>query len=196
MKKILFLLLLTFSLSNAFSQSKKGDAFGLKAGINLSSIKASDGTTSQSTSNATNFNIGVYGTFSLNKTLLLQPEFFINGEGGTDDGTTFNLTYINLPILLKYNVKNTGLSFIGGPQLGFLMSAKINEDGDVTDVKSQFKTTQLSGILGVQYTSQSGFGIDFRNQFSLSKVFTQTISSTQYSLRSNLISFGVFYRIK
>ena len=57
-----------------------------------------------------------------------------------------------------------------GPQISFLVSAKEKTSGTNEDIKDQFKSTEIAGIIGAGYTLPNGFGFDARYQLGLSSI--------------------------
>jgi len=98
-----------------------------------------------------------------------------------------NMTYINLPILAQYNTG--GFVIETGPQVGFLMSAKMKADeGDAVDVKDDFKGIDFSWAIGAGYVSQSGFGVNARFNLGLSSV-----AEGDAKVKNSVIQVGVSY---
>src|SRR5690348_5493727 len=121
MKKTATLLVFLAAMgTGVYAQGLSG---GIKAGLNLANqpIKTSGFTVSPSM--LASFYGGAYVTFMFSEHLGLQPEVLYSGQGYKNGDYKLNLTYINVPILVRYNVNNL-LSFHLGPQIGILASAK------------------------------------------------------------------------
>src|SRR6202011_1165071 len=108
--------------------------------------------------------IKVPGSFSI------QPEVNYSGQGAkftsfNDAEETFNMGYINVPVLLKYHFP-LGLFAETGPQLGFLLSAKSKIGSNSADFKSAVKSTDFSWAFGVGYMIPIvKLGVDARYNF-------------------------------
>ena len=131
MKKILLSALLLCSVVS-FSQETK---FGAKVGFNIAKLTGDfpAGTTSEA---LTGLHIGVFAQIGINQKFAFQPELVLSTQGGEVITTEFydggdrerfsqtpKLTYLNLPLMLKYEVVKK-LNFEFGPQIGYLLSAK------------------------------------------------------------------------
>ena len=146
----------------AFSQEIK---FGAKVGLNISSLRGNYPAEIDETKSKIGFHIGGFAEYSINDKFALQPELLLSTQGGSSEvieyyggGTYFEsfkqtpkLTYINLPIMLKYKVIEK-LSIEFGPQIGYLISAKSKwEYVDSTD-PSENETIEVDLINDGTYT--------------------------------------------
>jgi hypothetical protein len=146
----------------AFSQEIK---FGAKVGLNISSLRGNYPAEIDKTKSKIGFHIGGFAEYSINDKFALQPELLLSTQGGSSEvieyyggGTYFEsfkqtpkLTYINLPIMLKYKVIEK-LSIEFGPQIGYLISAKSKwEYVDSTD-PSENETIEVDLINDGTYT--------------------------------------------
>lgn len=96
----------------------------------------------------------------------LEGNFSQQGTGVvSDDGATagsYGLDYITIPLLAKLHA-NKQLSFYGGPQIGILMAAKVQQSGQPNvDAKDLFETTDYYAVLGTQYRFENGVFADAR----------------------------------
>ena len=161
MKKIILTSLMLCS-AFAFSQEIK---FGAKVGLNISSLRGNYPAEIDETKSKIGFHIGGFAEYSINDKFALQPELLLSTQGGSSEvieyyggGTYFEsfkqtpkLTYINLPIMLKYKVIEK-LSIEFGPQIGYLISAKSKwEYVDSTD-PSENETIEVDLINDGTYT--------------------------------------------
>jgi hypothetical protein len=209
MKKITLIALLTFT-TIAFSQDIK---FGAKGGLNLSSLSGDypdygpsvTGADESSLKNKSvfGFHIGGFLEYSINEKLSIQPEILLSQQGSQLDlfmtqyasttGTgkrrintaiiANKLTYINLPIMLKYKVfEKLNIEF--GPQIGYLVNAKVkvkqeNVYGGVTDYsreiegdnKESFKGFDFGVNFGTSYDFNEHLFVEVRYNLGLSKVY-------------------------
>lgn len=103
------------------------------------------------------FGVGGVVTYPLMNGLAIQVEPMILQKGG--NVTEFDETYINkllyfeIPVFLRYNIalsNETVLPYvILGPDLGFLLSAKVKfSDGFIAEAKDQYKGIDLGLGLG------------------------------------------------
>jgi hypothetical protein len=170
--------------------------FGAKAGLNLSTLHVSPSETGTSFKIAPNVNAGVLVYVPLTSEFGLQPEIVYSGQGtkisSTDDGSGhYNLGYINVPVLLKYKTASGFFAELG-PQIGFLATAKAKSEGVSVDVKSSFKSTDFSGVIGIGYLSALNLGVDARYSLGFSNI-VKTTPSDNSSAKNGVIQIGVFY---
>ncbi len=189
MKKISILILSVLLLFNAKAQQAH---IGIKGGVNISDLNYNDNT---STDNKVGLNFGVLAHIHASKTWAIEPELIYSLEGASykliPQGTTHvNLNYLNIPVLLQYMFEN-GFRLEGGPQLGFLLSAK-TKSGNVTVDNKGFESTAVSIPLGVGYLTASGFGLDARYVFGLSNINDNKNGPT---IESNVFQLGIFYQL-
>ena len=161
--------------------------FGLKAGLNISSLNVSPGPEYNSKAG---LHIGGLAHIHLSRNFALQPEVVYSMQGGErDDDVKLKFNYINIPLLVQYMTEN-GFRLQTGPQLGLLVSAK-SENGDVeVDVKDSFTSTDFSWAFGAGYLFPSGFGLDARYNLGISDVW----DATSAKIKNSVFQFGVFYQ--
>jgi len=136
-----------FSLS-VFGQGAPAPILGAKGGINLSSVGGD-------TDSKVKFvpHLGAYSEIFFDYFLMLQIEALLSFQGHgelTTSGNKLNLTYLNFPVLARYNL-GYNFNVHVGLQFGFLLSAKSEFQGNKTDVKSQFKSVDLGIPIGLGY---------------------------------------------
>ena len=113
----------------------------------------------------------------------VQPELLYSKQGNgyeENDVKIRNLLdYVNIPVMIQFNTKS-GFTFEAGPELGFLLGAK-NKIGDQTptDIKSGFKSTNLSFGLGLLYRMKMGLGFGMRYNIGLSNLSVQSTPETK-----------------
>lgn len=196
MKKTIFLLATTiFICLQAKSQSAN---FGVKAGMTLSNMKSSQSGISINLGNKVGYYAGGFADIKTSGNFSVQPEAYYSFIGAKFKGSiigqnlsvTEDLGYINIPVLLKYNDKN--FSILIGPQIGFLLSAKEKLDSVKTqDVKDEFKSVDIAGIIGASYTLKNGFGLDARYQLGFANVGKGNGQSVK--VKNNAFMAGIHY---
>src|SRR5664279_725552 len=104
MKKISFLATFLFLLVNVNAQDVH---LGVKGGANISQLHFNDDVSSDSKAG---LYLGVLAHIhTSSKTWAIQPEIFYSMEGAKNvdnSGTTYNLNYLNVPVLLQYMFEN------------------------------------------------------------------------------------------
>ncbi len=81
---------------------------------------------------------------------------------------TAKVDYINVPLMAKFYVGEGGFSVEAGPQVGFLLSAKVEYDGGEEDVKDLLKSTDFGVNLGLGYKMENGLNFGARYNLGLS----------------------------
>jgi hypothetical protein len=167
--------------------------------------------------------LGLYGTIKMNEKIALQPEVFIRSPMGAkgispallgdpnldplilDADVTTQLTYISMPVLVKYSFKKE-ISFGIGPQFGILTSAKnkyvteVFEEDDLIfrdNVKSQFQSFDFGLIFNLEYSFQTKRGINVNLRYYLG--LTDTIRNNPGDAVKNSVievAIGVAMGIK
>ena len=145
MKKVAIVLVLLFATS-VFAQ---GLAFGVKGGINYATLSGDD---VGDVEWKLGLVAGAVAAFDVMDMLVIQGEVLYSMKGADSADASLGLTYIEIPVLLKYNVPMAGMvspNLFIGPSLGILLSA----DADGEDVKEFFKGTDFGVVIGA--------GVDF-----------------------------------
>jgi hypothetical protein len=149
-------ILLLSAIIGLVSNTASAQAFGVRAGANISDISGNGWNTDAKTG----LYVGVYKEIPLVKSLLfIQPEVQYSQEGFSTPTTDVKIDYITVPILAKvYAVKL--LSFETGPQFGFVVSDNV----DYTDVNSFVPSwafgTSLNLPLGLSINARYISGLD------------------------------------
>ena len=164
--------------------------FGAKAGLNLSTLQP------ELTDSRTAFHLGAVAEISLSDAFSVQPELLYSAHGAKDQNDSngdevFKVDYLTLPILAKYYVTD-GLSIEGGPQLGFLLSSKQEDNGETDDLKDITKSTDFGFALGVGYKLDSGLNFGLRYYLG-SDVNDIDSDSEEFKNRVFQISVGYFF---
>jgi hypothetical protein len=192
MKKVSLLIFALFITTSAlFAQDV---AFGIKGGLNLSSLKIDD---PEATYNArTGFHAGFFLRGKFDK-VGIQPEFLLYTQKGEFSGPAYtgeeNFSYITVPVLVKF-YPLSGLNIHAGPQFGFLI------DGDRTtnvqilgtikeDIKDEYKSTDIAISVGAGWDFGFGLSIDARYNIGVQDINEAEEGETTKS-RVFLVSLG------
>lgn len=163
---------------------------GIKGGLNLYDVHHDVKTENDL---KVGFHFGMLGHIHINEFWAIQPEIVFSTQGSKykidDKVTKYNLSYINVPVLLQYMFDN-GFRLEAGPQVGFLIIAKAKNDQNTIDFKDDLKLIDFALSLGASYIfPPTGFGVDARYNFGLSNINkTGTVHSTNRG-----VQLGVFY---
>lgn len=170
MKKII--LAAAALLMCSYGASAQYIGWGVKAGLNVSTITDSDGDAKMKPS----IYAGVFAEFMLVDDLLsIQPEVVYSRQGNKYkvDGDNFynRLNYLNVPVMFKLYLIN-GLSLDLGPQFGFMINSKAVYKGDAT-VKEDIdglKNFDVSFDMGLSYRFIPQMDVTARYNLGLTKV--------------------------
>ena len=186
MKKLTLFILVFFTLFARTNGQEKNKIFGFQAGINLVNIQIMGekyvipGTDQEliSYKPAISFNINAYIEFQREGiwNLSLEPGFIRKGAlENIFESTEYyrlNLNYIQMPILANFKIhRRTSLSI--GPEIGYLINAKVRERGisnQSFDISHSYKDSQrflleLTGLIGLNYEifDQTEIGIRYNH---------------------------------
>jgi len=143
-----------------------GAKFGIKGGVNFSNLYTED---VDDENVLTGFNLGVFLEWPITSSLALQPEVAFTTKGAEDEynnPTTsgrvkFRLNYIEVPVLLKFNVtRNFNLHF--GPYAAFLVDSKITNEDNNGNVNFE-EAVNEDDLNKVDLGLAAGLGFDFGN---------------------------------
>lgn len=203
MRKILFIAGVLFLVSNA---TKAQTTFGVNLGFTTSKMKFNAPTGSVVTDSRRGIYAGVLAEYRVDDGFSIQPEvnFAMAGSNFKSNQyqTKFKLNYINVPVLAVF--KLDPFSFYGGPQVSYLLSAdgtlKLSENETKYDIKGDFKSIDISALLGVGYDSESGLGADIRFQIGFLNIARKNTTSNFPGLNTNnktsvnAIQLGAHYK--
>ncbi|WP_026462962.1 porin family protein [Adhaeribacter aquaticus] len=200
MKKLGFLLLNLFSISvfTIHLASAQKVEFGLKGGLNRTSINDEQMVQDSEAKPRMGFHIGGLAHIHLNDTWAVQPEVMYSKEGAEYTSPIYtgktDLNYINVPVLLQYMV-GTGLRIQTGPQVGYLTSAKYEQTNNVETKKNDIQNGNAAWVFGLGYLTKSGFGIDGRFNLGLSDIYKDGVYPGK-AARTRAGQLGIFYQFK
>lgn len=188
MKRTLYVLIVLF-LGMPVLQAQD-IAFGVKAGLNLASL---GGDFENGGKSRTSFHLGGVAEIPLTDQLAIQPELLYSGQGAIDEDDTdeiWRVDYLVIPVILKYFVAD-GLSLEAGPQLGILLKAEVEDNGETEDFKDIVKSTDIGLNLGLGYKLDGGLNFGARYYFG------GDINSTEGDIKVTnsvvMLSVGYFF---
>jgi hypothetical protein len=189
MKKTIIFAATLFALCSVKAQTAH---FGIKGGLNASSLNSTPSNSDMQTK--IGFNLGLLAHIHTSSNQwAIQPEIYYSDEGAkskSNSSASLNLGFINVPVLVQYMFDN-GFRIEAGPQVGFLINAKSKSSNVSVNVKDNFKKTNFSIPVGLGYLTSSGLGFDARYNFGISNL-NNTSNSTK--IHSNVFQFGLFYQ--
>jgi hypothetical protein len=147
--------------------SAQETAFGIKGGINLSTLNLKDADASYNS--RTGFHAGIFMRARTGN-VGFQPEVLLFTQNGDIKSSAFGtaqdrFTYLSIPVMLKFYPIG-GFNFQVGPQFGFLIAGERKYDTFVgngsKDIKDYYKSSDVSVSLGLGYDFGFGLGLDAR----------------------------------
>lgn len=156
MKKVILSVLFLVITQTLVSQenSKKDGNFGIKGGLNYSTITKGD--FDEGPDPRTSFYLGFYGEIPLIQDVFsIQPEFIYSRQGfennfsllGSNYKTIYKIDYINMPILAKIYLGDV-IAIEAGPQFGLKINENIETDNSNTETNeiNSFDTALAAGL--------------------------------------------------
>lgn len=181
MKKIILSAVAVFAFGFVSAQDVK---FGAKIALNVASLTGDV----DDASSLIGFQVGAFAEFKISEKFAFQPELMYSAQGVKESATMFvegyetsidaksKLGYLNIPLMAKY-YPTPKFSLEFGPQVGFLLSAKV--DGDYTVV---IDGMSVSGSESVDVKDQAS-SVDFGLNFGAGYDFTEKVSAgVRYNL--------------
>ena len=189
MKKSFFTLaIIAFCAVGSYAQGISG---GLKAGVNFSNQVYSGGGFSASADARTGFHAGGYLNLGFSESFSLQPELLYSSVGAKFMDTQFKTDYVSIPVMFKYNPAAI-FNIHAGPQFGFLMSAKMDDE----DVKDGFKGLDLGLGIGAGVDLPMGLGLSARYVMGLSNIAEEEEGMTgDASTKNTALQVSLSYKL-
>lgn len=205
MKKIILSATAFFTIG--FAQAQNAE-FGLKGGLNIANQKFT-GDGSPTASSIVGVSIGAFVDFKISDTFSIQPELLYSTKGcnfnqyieiegtGYNTDATFNLSYIDVPVMFKYYAAKK-LSFEAGPQISFLTSAetkvKFNGISGSDDSKEFFKSIDFGLNLGMSYEFTKKLSAGIRYGIGLANTFDNDPGDNSKA-KNNVFSLFLGYKL-
>jgi opacity protein-like surface antigen len=179
--------------------------FGVKAGLNISSVQ--NFTFTEDDKNKTGLNLGVLARLKLDNSFFIQPELAYSPKGfrfsDPSQGMFGELTlnYLSVPLLAGYRVSKK-FAVMLGPEAGFLISTNSLFDGINRNNTSTYSRFELSLDLGATFNITKRWALDLRysrslNNLSGAVVGHPTLEFVGMSKGSNeVMQFDIVYFFK
>jgi len=158
MKKIILAAVFLVAATTIFAQEMKHSYFGIKAGMNSSTITFDPAVYAIEAGYKNGFAGGIYYNIGLGEAFSIQPEVLYSEMGAKVIGgivdpkglATLRLNYISVPILFKFT-PSWRVGIFLGPQFDFIQSANSfdNSQGNV-DQKDNVKSSDIAGTVGLE----------------------------------------------
>ena len=195
----------------AMSSLTFAQQFGIKGGMNVSSLSNDAGL--EDSSSKIGFNAGVFLNAPLAANFSIQPEVLYNNLGSKVTLTDFDinndnytaeyarhLDYISVPVMFQYNA-TPSFYLEAGPQFSFLLDArdkyKSTKNGSTTDSdtrdlnKDAFNTFDFGLGLGAGYWITPKLGINARYNAGFTDIYKENNGD---SVKNNNFQVGLAYK--
>lgn len=165
MKKHVSIALILFSLVTISANAQV--AFGIKGGLNLTTLDVEDPELSYES--RTGYHAGIFLRSKFDK-VAIQPELLLFTQRGEMESSVIgnaqeSFTYVSVPVMLKFYPVG-GLNIQVGPQFGFLVDGEREYDGllgrGTEDITDHYKKSDISVSAGLGYDFGFGLGLDVR----------------------------------
>lgn len=152
----------------AVSSLSFAQQFGIKGGMNVSSVSENDA------KSKIGFYAGAFANVPVAKSFSIQPEILYTQYGAKHEETTPGMTlsytakldYIAVPVMFQYNA--TPEFFLeAGPEFGFLVSAKTKSEAVVSGVKASNTENIKSELNGFNFGLGLGAGYYFTKNIGI-----------------------------
>ena len=180
--------------------------FGIKAGMNVSSLSKNE--TLEDQGSKIGFNAGVFANIPVAESFSIQPEVLYSQYGDKYDyvvaGNRYSyanhLDYVTVPVMFQYNfIPN--LYVEAGPEFGFMVSAKnkakneTNNDvlAESRNYKDSFNTFNVGIGLGAGYYFTDNIGITARYVAGVTDIAKDRPANSD-AVRNNAFQVGLAYK--
>jgi hypothetical protein len=184
-KSILFVAALV--LSTTFAAAQEYVYFGVKGGVNFSTISGDGFSDFNDESARTAYHLGLLAEVPVSDRFSIQPEVLYSAQGfdiiRREDNADIEhqLDYITVPVLAKLYVTN-GWSFEAGPQVGFVVNEEIGDgDNDIDFYNDDRKDLDISLGLGTSF-KLNNFFLYGRYNAGLTNIYDNTAADAKNSV--------------
>lgn len=201
MKRILAILAAVLLANASSAQNHEKNIFGIRAGLNLSSLSISTEGLSVSTSSRTGFFIALSDQILLSDRLpfYLETGLGISSRGGKTDGTTIRPLYLQIPLLINYHFDIRDIVTIqpfAGLYYGLGIAGKAKGGGEKADVfgkESGLKRSDLGVRLGAGVAwKRLYFGLSY-DIGCMNLLKSELVEGMDLALRNNCFTISVGY---
>lgn len=196
---IVFLIFSSMSLSAQRYSSRDRDVesmkvqkfrFGVKAGLNLSSIEGGE---SYNYNPRLGFYLGIVEEFYVTNEISIQPEILYSNQGGTDqdhNSVKYRLDYLSLPLMIKLYVSDK-YSFHLGPQFSYNIYSKGSY------IKNSEIINDFSEANKFDFGFNMGFGVEITDNMAVNARYHWGITEIRDKKddRNMLLQLGVSFKI-
>lgn len=179
MKKFLAIAILSVTLLSLSSNSYgQGLYYGLKAGLNVSSISNTNNAKPRGRAL-----LGMFVGYQITDSWAVQVEGMYSWQGGKTDNGKLSMNYIKFPVLAKLYLIG-GLNIESGISFNILTTAKQKFNGNSVNLKG-YNGFDCSIPLGVNYLFLDRFEVGARYDFSLTRLgagYSSTAANRNFAI--------------
>lgn len=172
MKKIVLAVIAVMAFGFANAQQTR---FGVKGGLNISTVVGGD---VENTKSLVGFHVGGLAEIHVVEKFFIQPELLFSAQGTKVDSPfgdyDIKLNYLNIPVIAKYYIVDKKFNVEAGPQLGVLLSAKVEGE----DIKDGTRSVDFGFNIGAGYSFTDNLSVGLRYTIGLSPLSDQDIDNT------------------
>lgn len=192
MKKVLFAICI-MGISMATQAQKT--TFGIKGGLNLSTVTSDDDELSEDGKRLSTFHVGGIADIGISPSFSIQPQLLLQGKGISvsheDHSDDFKFLSLDIPVNLLYKTK--GFFIGGGPNVGINLNGKLHEENDTETIDfgsaaNEIKRANLGVNALVGYQTRSGLLVSANYLADLTNW-----RNTAPTWRNNLIGISLGY---
>lgn len=198
---ISFSLLFSFLfLGSILNAQEKPVRFGIRAGINFSTMNFVDDSLPSEISIKTSWKsggvVGLFMIVPLSGSFYIQPEYLYSQMGGNKKSpqTKFELNYFSMPVFLRWEAR-PGFSLLAGPQFDFLINAKQKAQPSVEDLTEDLEARSLGATFGTEINIYHTFLLGIRYVVGINEVDYSWALETQ-EFKNELIQVSIAYIFK
>ncbi len=172
--------------------------YGIKAGVNYAGQSTTNKAAEYNTTNILGINAGGYVNYFLLRPFAVQAELMVSGKGShwqdNYDNEKDIVTYIDLPILLRYQPLNF-LNIHAGPQIGLMLNAKQKdmETGIKININDYYQNFDYGFVFGAEANLPNNLNLTLRYIMGLFSATTDIMYVDPW--KNNLIQISLGYRI-
>ncbi len=225
MKKKISLVMSMFFLGITMNVSAQELSYGVKAGLNVSTITDNEDWGENVPLARVGVSLGFMAEYKLSDAMAISTDFIFSMQGNRwkytdsdifmDSGYSYentykdvqSLWYLNIPILFNYYITDK-LAIKAGLQPGFCLSAKYkysegfsDSDGEnyyysgSDNMKSYIKTIDFSIPIGISYEVTDNIIIDARYSIGVANIYKSQYYGDAYTMRNNVFALTVGYKL-
>ena len=204
------------------AQAQNAKQFGIVGGVDFSSFTGNGADLTSiglDKGSLTGFAGGFYAAIPIGTSIMLEPEALYVGKGakysisetGFSGDLNFNISYIEVPVLFRYNFQSDGGPYIlAGPDVAFNISCSMSGTGDVDlgaldgescvtvgtaiDIPFDANSVTFGGVVGLGF-QRGKLGLEGRYDFDFSQAF-KDIGGTSAEVKNAAWEILLRYQFK